>query len=228
MVCLFPFALQILVVKITQKVAFDINKMGLTLIFLRIGFGAHFKVFLGYCILGFVYSQLLAFLYQLELLKTNMRKIIVIGISACLSITYSCGDSAKKGKDAGVNGLQTKTTMPEESNSIELNNGAKWKVVDEMMVYIKNMESEVKRFSETNHEDIKDFSLLAVNLQKNITLLTSNCTMQGKAHDELHKWLLPYIDLVDELNKSKNTKEAQDIFNEIESSFKVVDTYFER
>lgn len=156
-----------------------------------------------------------------------MRKVIVVSIIACFSLLCSCNDSSKKENNTTENVQLPVSTEPIENSTIELNNGAKWKVVDEMMVYIKNMESEVKRFSETNQMDIKNFHQLGESLQKNLNLLTSNCTMQGKAHDELHKWLLPYIDLVDELNKSKNTEEAQHIFNEIETSFKIVNTYFE-
>ena len=33
--------------------------------------------------------------------------------------------------------------------------------------------------------------------------------MKGKAHDELHKWLLPYIDLVKELSEAKDETEAE-------------------
>jgi hypothetical protein len=51
--------------------------------------------------------------------------------------------------------------------------------------------------------------------------------MEGKAHDELHKWLLPYIDLVDKLNKSKNSDEALRTFEEIKASYKTFNIYFE-
>jgi hypothetical protein len=51
--------------------------------------------------------------------------------------------------------------------------------------------------------------------------------MEGKAHDELHKWLLPYIDLVDKLNKSKNNDEALHTFEEIKASYKLFNIYFE-
>jgi len=114
-----------------------------------------------------------------------------------------------------------------EIDSIELNNGAKWKVVSEMMAHIRNMESDINRFSETKHTELKDFTQLGTNLQKNIDLLTSNCTMEGKAHDELHKWLLPYIDMVDKLNKSRNNDEALHTFEEIKASYKLFNIYFE-
>ena len=75
--------------------------------------------------------------------------------------------------------------------------------------------------------ELNDFNKLGASLQKNIDLLTSNCTMEGKAHDELHKWLLPYIDMVDKLNKSKNNDEALHTFQEIGASYKTFNIYFE-
>lgn len=161
-----------------------------------------------------------------------MRKIIAILIVVLIGITYGCNSSVKEENNEISN---TKPLPPSkesehrhsESDSIELNNGAKWKVVSEMMAHIRNMESDINRFSETKHTELKDFTQLGTNLQKNIDLLTSNCTMEGKAHDELHKWLLPYIDMVDKLNKSKNNDEALHTFEEIKASYKLFNIYFE-
>ena len=88
-------------------------------------------------------------------------------------------------------------------NAIELENGEKWIVVDEMMEHIQNMEADLKKFEDLM---VKDYSALAIKLEGNVNLLTSNFTMTGKAHDELHKWLLPYIDLVGELKNCLNRK----------------------
>jgi hypothetical protein len=96
-----------------------------------------------------------------------------------------------------------------------------------MMVYIRDMESDINRFAETKHTQLNDFTQLGLNLEKNIDLLTSSCTMEGKAHDELHKWLLPYIELVDGLNKSKSIDEASQTFQKIKSSYKTFNIYFE-
>lgn len=139
-------------------------------------------------------------------------------------ILISC-DNKKIEKEAVV--VSNETHQHNEGDFIELNNGTKWKVVSEMMVHIRNMESDINRFSETTHAELKDFTQLGASLQKNIDLLTSNCTMEGKAHDELHKWLLPYIDMVDKLNKSKNNDEALRIFEEIKASYKTFNLYFE-
>lgn len=161
-----------------------------------------------------------------------MKKYFALLTVAFLGINYGCNNSVKE-QNTEVSATQSSITVEEpehqhsESDSIELNNGAKWKVVPEMMVYIRNMESDMNRFTEAKHTQLNDFTQLGLNLQKNIDLLTSSCTMEGKAHDELHKWLLPYIELVNGLNKSKNIDEASQTFEKIKSSYKTFNIYFE-
>lgn len=74
------------------------------------------------------------------------------------------------------------------SQTIELKKGKKWKVHDKMLIYIRAMEHDIANFKNDKNIDYKD---LANKLQKNIDGLTSNCSMKGKAHDELHEWLVP-------------------------------------
>jgi hypothetical protein len=92
-----------------------------------------------------------------------------------------------------------------------------------MMGHVRNMESDLNVFE---NQDGKDYQSLAVKLENNIELLTSSCTMTGKAHDELHKWLIPYIDRVDQLTNAKNDEEAGVTYRKIQVSFKTFNTYF--
>ncbi|MBU2018993.1 MAG: hypothetical protein KJ941_05040, partial [Bacteroidetes bacterium] len=112
----------------------------------------------------------------------------------------------------------------EESEAIELNNGKKWKVDANMITSIRNMENDIISFS---NDEQKDYKSLAQKLQRNIDLLTSSCTMTGKAHDELHKWLLPYIDLVYELSKTTNETQALKQFENIQTSISTFNQYFQ-
>jgi hypothetical protein len=161
-----------------------------------------------------------------------MKKYLAISTMILMSIFYGCNNSVKDENTKISNTPSAEAAdgsehKHSENDSIELNNGSKWKVVPEMMKHIKNMESDINSFSETQQTELKDFTQLGLSLQKNIDLLTSNCTMEGKAHDELHKWLLPYIDMVEKLNKSKNSDEALQTFKEIKYSFKIFNLYFE-
>lgn len=120
---------------------------------------------------------------------------------------------------------------PQEENhhrqqieTIKLDKGKKWTVDANMMVYIHTMEKDIAGFEKSG---VTDYKFLAEKLKQNIGLLTSNCTMKGKAHDELHKWLLPYIDLVNEFAKSKNQAEAEKLFQSLQYSMKQFNQYFQ-
>ena len=154
-----------------------------------------------------------------------MTKNIIFLFTATFFLV-SC-DNKKIGKENVVVTSDETEHQDNTDSIIELNNGAKWKVVSGMTTLIRNMESDINRFSDTKHTELTDFIQLGTNLQKNIDLLTSKCTMEGRAHDELHKWLLPFFDMVDKLNKSKNNNEALRIFEEIKASYKTFNLYFE-
>ena len=153
-----------------------------------------------------------------------MKKITIL-IPVIGLILFSCGNTSnEKSKE------QTETVTHEEHQhnaeiqTIELNNGEKWEVDTNMITHIRNMENDVISFAKVEQ---KDYKSLSEKLQSNIDLLTSNCTMKGKAHDELHKWLLPYIDLVKELSEAKNETEATKQFENIQISFTTFNQYFQ-
>ena len=153
-----------------------------------------------------------------------MNKLILTFAVGSL-LLYSCGNSSNQK-------LNNQTEVAEnndhhhddESEAIELNNGEKWQVDANMITHIRNMENDIISFAKVEQ---KDYTSLSNKLQSNIDLLTSNCTMKGKAHDELHKWLLPYIDLVKELSEAKNETEATKQFENIQISFTTFNQYFQ-
>lgn len=121
--------------------------------------------------------------------------------------------------------VDSKKSNDSEKNTykIELVNNKKWEVDKEMMLHIRNMESDIVSSS---NQSSPDFDKLGSKLDKNIGLLTSNCTMTGKAHDELHKWLLPFIDLVEELNSADSAEEQKESFDAIRESMNEFNAYF--
>ncbi len=150
-----------------------------------------------------------------------MKKLALLFISSALLI--SCGN------DPATSSVQTTepvTNEPgnHESEHLQLNDGAKWKVNEDMMVHVVKMKEDVSSFDGST---LKQHILLASGLKVHISNITSNCTMEGKAHDELHKWLIPYISLIDELNESTTEEAAQDKLSEIKNSLETFDTYFQ-
>ena len=149
---------------------------------------------------------------------------IIISFTAISLFLFSCGNTSNEKSK-----VQTETVIHEEHHhndeiqTIELNNNEKWKVDDHMVAHIRNMENDINSFAMAEQ---KKYKLLSEKLLNNIDLLTSNCTMTGQAHDELHKWLLPYIEMVNELSESKDNMEAAKIFENIKASFATFNHYF--
>ena len=146
-----------------------------------------------------------------------MLKIKIALLSTVVLLLFSCNTKSKEEKTTEI---KTEEHQHSESETIQLNNGEKWKVDDNMMLHIRNMEKDIIHFDQ---EKSTNYSLLADKLKTNIDTLTSNCTMKGQAHDELHKWLVPYIELVDSFSEEKSANQ----FTEIQNSFKTFNQYFQ-
>ena len=153
-----------------------------------------------------------------------MKKKIIL-IPAIALFLFSCGNASnEKSEDLSEIETHDEHHHDDESEAIELNNGEKWKVDANMLTHIRTMENDVVSYAKVEQ---KDYKSLSEKLQSNIDLLTSNCTMKGKAHDELHKWLLPYIDLVKEFSEAKDETEASKHFENIQISFTTFNQYFQ-
>lgn len=135
--------------------------------------------------------------------------ISLLTLSGCESSTNNTEIASKK-----------ENTHHHSEEDIQLNNGEKWLVEPSMLLIIRKMENEVNQF------DQQSFSQLGKQLTIDIEELTSNCTMTGQAHDELHKWLLPYIDIVDHLVQTNDQKEAKAVYQQIKQSFHTFNQYF--
>ena len=152
-----------------------------------------------------------------------MKTTIIILAGSIL--LFSCNIATKEQEKAKTeNVTQEPEHQHDKNETIALNKGERWKVDENMITHIRNMENDVSVFKGTT---LTEYKTLSENLQKNVDLLTSNCTMKGKAHDELHKWLLPYIDLVQELSEAKDETKAAKQFEYIQTSFSTFNQYFQ-
>ncbi|WP_339887906.1 hypothetical protein [uncultured Flavobacterium sp.] len=149
-----------------------------------------------------------------------MNKLKVTTIVLLAFFLFSCNDKAKNETTELNQTTETEVHNHSDDEAIQLDGDKKWKVDDNMMAHIRNMEKDVTSFDKEKPET---YQVLADNLKENLDLLTSNCTMKGQAHDELHKWLLPYIDLVDNFSEGKSKEQ----FTEIQHSFTTFNQYFE-
>lgn len=138
----------------------------------------------------------------------NINKSI-FGYFIMVLFLFSCGNK--------TNGSNT------ESNSatIELNNGEKWVVNAEMTPFILDGEQLLSQY------DGNEYASLAAQLKQKNTSLIKSCTMDGKSHDELHKWLHPHLEMVDALSAAKSKEDADKIIVQLSESYKIYNQYFQ-
>lgn len=110
------------------------------------------------------------------------------------------------------------------AEAIELNQGEKWAVNDEMKPFITESENLITAY---NTAGSTDYKTLASQLKTQTSGLIKSCTMKGKSHDELHKWLHPYMEQVEHLSNAPDEALAEKHLADIEKSFTLYHTYFE-
>src|SRR5690606_18426784 len=93
----------------------------------------------------------------------------------------------------------------ESSEALELNDGEKWIVNDEMKPFVSKQEELLNTYTRTNQTDHQE---LAGQLQERNEQLIQSCTMTGKSHNELHKWLQPHMALLVHLDASESKEDA--------------------
>jgi hypothetical protein len=135
----------------------------------------------------------------------------LIGCGAPQNETNATGEAAPE---------TTETSKPD----LQLNKGEKWKVNEEMAPFIRASEEMLLDFGNKGNSD---FEALGLTLKDNNTNLISSCNMSGAAHNELHKWLMPQLELVAALQDAKTDQEAGPVVDELRKSFETFNSYFE-
>ncbi len=112
----------------------------------------------------------------------------------------------------------------QNTSDLSLNNGEKWKVNAEMKPHIEQENQILNNYlaqNETNYQE------LAEALKRDNNNLIKSCTMTGESHEELHKWLHPHMELLEQLSTAKDLTAAKGVIAQIEESFKTYHNYFE-
>jgi hypothetical protein len=92
-----------------------------------------------------------------------------------------------------------------------------------MMSHIRNLEQAVRDFEAAPG---KDHAALAAAVQQHLRLFVAICTMQDKAHDELHKWLAPLLSLTDTYTKAGSPKAQEGFLREVKRAMAVFHEHF--
>lgn len=175
-----------------------------------------------------------------------MKHLLKIFILFSLSVSLFSCENAPSGTDSKANddidhlGEEEVASNQNTDAEIELNDGEKWEVNAEMKPHIAQGESAVDDFlSSTGKKEVASVSNkqsvstrsgykeLAKELEIADKALISSCTMNGKSHDELHKWLHPHLELVADLGEAKSPSEAHLIIKKIDKSYERFWDYFQ-
>lgn len=136
-------------------------------------------------------------------------------------LLWSCNNASEKSTPQ----QETKTEHhhDEKTAAVELNNGEKWIVNEEMKPYVSKGEELVNAYIQNNETDYKT---LAKQLNEQNEQLVKSCTMDGKSHDELHKWLHPHLETVKALENETDARKVKEMLLQLQNSYQQYHQYF--
>ena len=151
-----------------------------------------------------------------------MKKVIVFGLG--IMLLWSCNNATEKSTMHQETESHAEHHHDENSEVIELNNGKKWLVNEEMKPFVLKGEELVNAYIQNNQTDYK---ALAQQVKDQNSQLIKSCTMGGKSHDELHKWLHPHLEIVKTLENETDATKANEVVAQLQHSYKEYHEYFQ-
>ncbi|MCF6306667.1 MAG: hypothetical protein L3J09_01800 [Flavobacteriaceae bacterium] len=147
----------------------------------------------------------------------KISKLITI-VAITLSIT-SCGNTSEKKESKKETIEETKVvdkTEAEQHDSDEeltLNDGKRWEANPETTQGVKQLQMQLQGFSDK--ESVEAYATLTKELEETFAEIFAKCTMKGEAHNQLHNFLKPMLDLFDGMKSGdlNNCKKSYDILN---------------
>lgn len=151
-----------------------------------------------------------------------MKKVLFVAMGSF--VFWSCNNPSETTSANQEVTTQEEHHHNESSDALELNNGEKWIVNEEMKPFVRKGEELVNNYIQTNQSDYKQ---LAQQVNDQNQQLITSCTMDGKSHDELHKWLHPHLALVKDLENETDAAKAKGIVDQLQQSYKTYHEYFQ-
>ncbi|MBK8391499.1 MAG: hypothetical protein IPL23_20365 [Saprospiraceae bacterium] len=151
-------------------------------------------------------------------MKSTITPLLLLLLAV---FTLNCKN---QNKDEAHANLPTAAVEEPNIQTINLNDGEKWAVNEEMKPFISDSE---KILNEFIAKKSKDFITLAAQLKEKNSGLVKSCTMQGASHDELHKWLHPHMKLIESLANASDLEAASKTIDELKESFVTYNQFFQ-
>ena len=116
------------------------------------------------------------------------------------------------------------STSDHHEHALELNGTEKWQISPTMTPHLLEM---LEIIDQVNKTDSRDYKTIAADLNAAKNQLVSSCDMKGESHDALHAWLVPYMDLLQELKNAEDKKTGDAVWQKILSSKEDFHQFFE-
>jgi len=157
-----------------------------------------------------------------------MNNVITSTLIASLLFTVSCTEEVKTEETTKETKTETvveeKVTHEDIQDKLHLHGESKWKVSEHMVAHIAAVDSLVNNYLLTAEKTPNE---LAVEVDEQLKLVTQTCDMKGEAHTQLHLWLLPFWNIVDQLKDSTDPENQVALLDEMKISLEEYHTYFE-
>jgi len=102
--------------------------------------------------------------------------------------------------------------------------GGRWRIQEDMRAELSRIERDLRAFDEAGNPDPAAFAeALAGGLSRFVAL----CQMEGPAHEELHKWLIPLLGHSEALSSASGPGEREAILREVRGSLARFHEFFE-
>jgi hypothetical protein len=111
----------------------------------------------------------------------------------------------------------------EIADELHLHGTEKWKVSEHMMAHIQKVDSLILNYSDAEMNGVT----LATQIDEQLVMVTQTCDMKGESHAQLHLWLLPFWNLVDQLKESSSAEQEEQLLSDMTKSMLEYHTYFE-
>ncbi|MFN3528884.1 MAG: hypothetical protein ACK417_03055 [Bacteroidia bacterium] len=151
-------------------------------------------------------------------MKTIMWRALPLITMAFVQVACQNAEQSARQESAAPVAIEQVDTM------LQLNGAERWQMNREMQLPVAASEALLQSYVNSGAPDADS---LARSLRKLSKELISSCKMEGQGHDELHKWLHPYLKQLSELENAASAEQQYKIANVMYASFEELHRYFQ-
>lgn len=153
------------------------------------------------------------------------RKVIAISILMLATVACSAPEAeVNKEVEKKIPVEVVEEVKAQTPHDLALNNGEKWLVDEGMIVAVDKINGLINKYSSVK---LVDYQILGDEIGKQTKNLISSCTMKGQGHEELHKWLVPFMELTEALVMTSSPEAGAVLLSDIKEEMAIYNEFFE-